>query len=113
MNLDVPLPVPVIFLHALFGWVAWCRDPLPAGQPAATGLGNAHRARRGRPPRPDHGGALDPRLPHRRQSGKGVIRTAAVPPERNFPLSVVITHGVLAVITVVLVLFTAFGAGVI
>lgn len=57
--------------------------------------------------------ALDPRLPHRRQSGKGVIRTAAVPPERNFPLSVVITHGVLAVITVVLVLFTAFGAGVI
>jgi hypothetical protein len=33
----------------------------------------------------------------------------AVPPERYFPLSVVITHGVLAVSTVILVLLTALG----
>jgi len=34
-----------------------------------------------------------------------------VPPERNFPLPVVIAHGVLAVTTVVLVVFAALGVG--
>jgi hypothetical protein len=38
-------------------------------------------------------------------------RKSAVPPERNFPLPVVITHGVLATATIVLVLFTALGLG--
>ena len=35
----------------------------------------------------------------------------AVPPERHFPLPVVVTHGVLAVTTIGLVLFTVFFAG--
>jgi hypothetical protein len=43
--------------------------------------------------------------------GPSLTRQAIVPPERNFPLSVVIIHGVLAVTTLVLVLFTALGAG--
>ena len=34
---------------------------------------------------------------------------AAVPPERHFPLPVVIGHGIFAVTTVVLVLLTALG----
>jgi hypothetical protein len=34
-----------------------------------------------------------------------------VPPERNFPLPVVIIHGLLAVTTLVLVLFAALGLG--
>ena len=37
-------------------------------------------------------------------------RTAAVPPERHFPLPVVITHGILAVSTVGLVLFSVLFA---
>jgi hypothetical protein len=37
--------------------------------------------------------------------------SVAVPPERYFPLSVVITHGLLAVSTVTLVLLTALGLG--
>ena len=35
----------------------------------------------------------------------------AVPPERHFPLSVVIAHGVFAVVTIVLVLLTVLGIG--
>ena len=42
--------------------------------------------------------------------GPALTRTAVVPPERNFPVPVVVTHGILAVTTVVLVLFTAIGA---
>ena len=38
--------------------------------------------------------------------GPSPTRRNTVPPERNFPVPVVITHGVLAVTTVVLVLFT-------
>ncbi len=43
--------------------------------------------------------------------GPALTRNTTVPPERNFPLPVVIIHGVLAVTTVVLVLFTALGVG--
>jgi hypothetical protein len=43
--------------------------------------------------------------------GPSLTRQTIVPPERNFPLSVVILHGVLAVTTLVLVLFTALGVG--
>ena len=43
--------------------------------------------------------------------GPSLTRSAVVPPERNFPLPVVLIHGVLAVTTLVLVLFTAFGVG--
>ena len=41
--------------------------------------------------------------------GPSLTRQTIVPPERNFPLSVVILHGVLAVTTLVLVLLTALG----
>jgi len=43
--------------------------------------------------------------------GPSLTRSVIVPPERNFPLPVVVLHGVLAVTTVVLVLFTALGVG--
>jgi hypothetical protein len=43
--------------------------------------------------------------------GPSHTRTITVPPERNFPLPVVVTHGILAVTTLVLVLFTVLRAG--
>jgi hypothetical protein len=43
--------------------------------------------------------------------GPSLTRETVVPPERNFPLPVVVAHGILAVTTLVLVLFTALGAG--
>jgi len=43
--------------------------------------------------------------------GPAITRSIAVPPERNFPLPVVVSHGVLAVTTIVLVVFTALGVG--
>ena len=43
--------------------------------------------------------------------GPSLTRRTYVPPERNFPLPVVVAHGILAVTTFVLVLFTALGAG--
>jgi len=43
--------------------------------------------------------------------GPSLTRSAIVPPERNFPLPVVLIHGVLAVTTLVLVLFSALGVG--
>jgi hypothetical protein len=45
-------------------------------------------------------------------AGAGSARNwTAVPPERHFPLSVVIGHGVFAVVTVVLVVLTTLGVG--
>ena len=41
--------------------------------------------------------------------GPSLTRRAIVPPERNFPLPVVVAHGILAVTTLVLVLFTVLG----
>jgi len=43
--------------------------------------------------------------------GPSLTRTTIVPPERNFPLPVVVAHGILAVTTLVLVLLTVLGAG--
>lgn len=43
--------------------------------------------------------------------GPSFTRRVAIPPERDFPLPVVVAHGLLAVTTLVLVLFTALGAG--
>jgi hypothetical protein len=37
------------------------------------------------------------------------MRKRSVPPERNFPVPVVVAHGILAVATVILVLFTTLG----
>jgi hypothetical protein len=42
------------------------------------------------------------------QQGSGAI---AVPPERHFPVSVVIGHGIFAVTTIVLVVLTVLGVG--
>ena len=42
--------------------------------------------------------------------GPSLTRRMTVPPERNFPLPVVVAHGLLAVTTLVLVLFTALSA---
>jgi hypothetical protein len=49
----------------------------------------------------------------RRAAGARHLARAAVvgPPERNFPVPVVIAHGAFAVTTVTLVLLTAFGVG--
>jgi hypothetical protein len=41
--------------------------------------------------------------------GSSLTRSMTVPPERNFPLPVVVAHGILAITTLVLVLFTALG----
>jgi hypothetical protein len=41
--------------------------------------------------------------------GPSLTGNAIVSPERNFPLPVVVLHGILAVTTLVLVLFTALG----
>jgi hypothetical protein len=41
--------------------------------------------------------------------GPSLTRRIAVPAERNFPLPVVVAHGILAVTTLVLVLLTALG----
>jgi hypothetical protein len=43
--------------------------------------------------------------------GPSFTRNFAVPPERSFPLPVVVAHGILAVTTLVLVLFTALRIG--
>jgi len=43
--------------------------------------------------------------------GYPVSRADVGPPERNFPLPVVITHGIFAVLTLTLVLLTALGVG--
>ena len=43
--------------------------------------------------------------------GPSLTRTISVPPERNFPVPVVVAHGILAVTTLVLVLFTVLDAG--
>jgi hypothetical protein len=43
-------------------------------------------------------------------SGAGAAQ-AMIPPERNFPLAVVIGHGVFAITTLILVLLTVFGVG--
>jgi hypothetical protein len=43
------------------------------------------------------------------EPGPSLTRRIAVPAERNFPQPVVVAHGILAVTTLVLVLFTALG----
>lgn len=104
------LPVPVISAHALLGmgglvlWVsylllgqerlAWATAAI-LGAVALLGLLMATRWIR------VYRAFVDP--------GPSLTRTATVPPERNFPLPVVVAHGLLAVTTLVLVLFTAFG----
>jgi hypothetical protein len=52
------------------------------------------------------------RMPVTAPAGKGDANArAAVPPERHFPLTVVIGHGIFALTTFVLVVLTALGIG--
>jgi len=104
------LPVPVISAHVLLGlgglmlWVSYLlldEERLAWATVAALGtvavLGLVMAARWIRVYRT----VADP--------GPSLTRTTTVPPERNFPLPVVVTHGILAVTTLVLVLLTALG----
>ena len=106
------LPVPVISAHALLGlgglmlWIGYLledQDGLAWATVAALGtvasLGLIMAARWIRVYR----AVVDP--------GPSLTRQMPVPPERNFPLPVVVIHGILAVTTLVLVLFTALGVG--
>ncbi len=106
------LPVPVIAAHALLGmgslmlWVGYLlvdEERLAWVTVAALGtvalLGLIMAARWIRVYRT----VVDP--------GPSLTRRIIVPPERNFPLPVVVTHGILAVTTLVLVLLSALGAG--
>ena len=104
------LPVPVISAHALLGlgglmlWIGYLledQQQLAWAAVAALGtvavLGLIMAARWISVYRT----VVDP--------GPSLIRSTTVPPERNFPLPVVVVHGILAVTTLVLVLFTALG----
>jgi hypothetical protein len=106
------LPVPVISAHALLGalslmlWVGYLllgKESLAWATVAALGtvalLGLIMAARWVRVYR----AFSDP--------GPPLTRSATVPPERSFPVPVVVVHGILAVTTLVLVLFTALGVG--
>jgi hypothetical protein len=106
------LPVPVISTHALLGlgglllWIGYLLEDqarLAWATVAALGtvasLGLIMAARWVRVYRT----VVDP--------GPSLTRQMPVPPERNFPLPVVVIHGILAVTTLVLVLFTALGVG--
>jgi manganese efflux pump family protein len=44
-------------------------------------------------------------------SGRDASATVAGPPERHFPLPVVIGHGLFATVTIVLVVLTALNVG--
>ena len=104
------LPVPVISAHALLGlgglmlWIGYLledQQQLAWATVAALGavavLGLIMAARWISVYRT----VVDP--------GPSLTRSTTVPPERNFPLPVVVVHGILAVTTLVLVLFTALG----
>ena len=104
------LPVPVISAHALLGmgglllWLsyilvdqyrlAWASAAV-LGTVAVLGLVMAARWIR------VYRTFASPR--------SSLARKSTVPPERNFPVPVVIGHGILAVTTLVLVLFTILG----
>jgi hypothetical protein len=106
------LPVPVISAHALLGlgglmlWIGYLledQEQLAWATVAALGtvavLGLIMAARWIGVYR----AVVDP--------GPSLTRSTTVPPERNFPLPVVVVHGILAVTTLVLVLFTTLGVG--
>jgi len=104
------LPIPVISTHALLGmgglalWFSYIlidQDRLAWTSVAVLGtaavLGLAMAARWVRVYRSFA------------RPGPGLASKRAIPPERNFPLPVVIAHGLLAVTTIVLVLVTTLG----
>jgi hypothetical protein len=103
------LPVPVISTHALLGiggLVIWgfymVTDDDPLGWAAATDLGVVAVL----------GSVMAARWVgvYRSYAAPATMTTTvvAVPPERHFPRPVILVHGIFAVITVVLVVYTAF-----
>jgi hypothetical protein len=65
-------------------------------------------------------GARDPWTPRESRAGRSTLASysdqarpgeLAVPPERHFPVSVVIGHGLFALVTIVLVVLTLLGVG--
>ena len=106
------LPVPVISAHALMGmgglllWIgyllvdeerlAWAAVAV-LGTVALLGLIMAARWIR------VYRAIADP--------GPSLTKTVVVPPERHFPVPVVIAHGILAFSTITLVVITALGVG--
>jgi hypothetical protein len=89
-------------------WIGVYRsNPLGTPAPALAGQGGVADGRRDAwtpKPAPGTGGSGLPAPPRPAQ--------LAVPPERHFPVSVVIAHGVFATATIVLVLLTTLGIGV-
>jgi manganese efflux pump family protein len=84
---------------------------VPAPRPAEAGPGPDPRdvwnpERDWRSPAPDTGVA-----PSAARARRNAAQAASVPPERNFPVPVVILHGVLAIATVTLVAITAVRGG--
>jgi hypothetical protein len=110
------LPIPVIGTHALLavtGLAVWSAylvlddDRLAWASVAilafVTALGLAMAARWFRARR-EAAASI-------RQGGPSATAHEPVPPERAFPLPVVVGHGIFAVATVILVLLTALGVG--
>jgi hypothetical protein len=106
------LPVPVIVTHALIGmgglllWIGYLLvDEERLAWAAVVALGTVAFL----------GLIMAARWVHVYRAyarpSPSLARTAIVPPERNFPLPVVVAHGVLAVTTLALVVFTALGVG--
>jgi hypothetical protein len=106
------LPVPVIVTHALIGmgglllWIGYLLvDQERLAWAAVVALGTVACL----------GLIMAGRWVHVYRAysrpGPSLARTVAVPPERNFPVPVVLAHGVLAVTTLALVVFTALGSG--
>jgi hypothetical protein len=106
------LPVPVIVTHALIGmgglllWIGYLLvDEQRLAWAAVAALGTVAFL----------GLIMAARWVHVYRAyahpGSSLSRSVAVPPERNFPLPVVLAHGVMAVTTLALVVFTALGFG--
>lgn len=106
------LPVPVIVTHALIGmgglllWIGYLLvDEERLAWAAVAALGTVAFL----------GLIMAARWVHVYRAyahpGASLSRSVAVPPERNFPVPVVVAHGVMAVTTLALVVFTALGAG--
>jgi hypothetical protein len=125
------LPVPVISAHALLAisglavWGLYLLTDTPRLAWAATfilaavallgitmavrwvGVYRANEA-------PSAAPVMAPAMATAAAGASGATRTGAsiaVPPERHFPLPVVIGHGIFAAVTIVLVLLTALGVG--
>ena len=106
------LPVPVIVTHALLGmgglllWIGYLLvDEQRLAWASVVALGTVASL----------GLIMAARWVHVYRAyarpGSSLARAVVVPPERNFPLPVVLAHGVMAITTLAVVVFTALGVG--